>query len=274
MPAMRCPACGRENLPGAARCAGCARSLAAAGPSTSAAGTSSAGPPEEATRVTGASGATGVTGVLGGARATAGGGHVPWQQITPGTPLGTRYLVESILGEGGMGMVYRARDLELDRTVALKVIRPELASHPEILDRFKREILLASRVTHKNVVRIHDLGETGDLRFISMSFIEGESLRSLLDREGPLTPERGLAIVRPMALALQAAHEAGVVHRDLKPHNVLIDREGQPYVGDFGISRSMESEGTMTETGAILGTVDYMSPEQARGDVPDQRSDI
>src|SRR5215831_12070099 len=174
MPAMRCPACGRDNLPGASRCAGCARPLAASSSSSAPAASPPAPsiPPEDATRITGA---TGITGVSGGVRGAVG-GHVPWQQITPGTPLGTRYLVESILGEGGMGMVYRARDLELDRTVALKVIRPDLASRPEILDRFKREIQLASRVTHKNVVRIHDLGEVGDLRFISMSFIEGESL--------------------------------------------------------------------------------------------------
>jgi eukaryotic-like serine/threonine-protein kinase len=194
--------------------------------------------------------------------------------LSTGDQLGNRYRIEAILGEGGMGMVYRARDLELSRTVALKIIRPELASRPEILDRFKREILLASQVTHRNVVRIYDLGEAGDLRFISMSYIEGESLRALLDREGPLTPDRGVPLIRTIALALQAAHEAGIVHRDLKPHNVLIDREGQPYIGDFGISRSMDSDGTMTETGAILGTVDYMSPEQARGDVPDHRSDI
>jgi eukaryotic-like serine/threonine-protein kinase len=232
------------------------------------------GSPEEATRITGAPGGTGVTGILGAAHGTSPGGPAPWQKITPGTPLGTRYLIESILGEGGMGMVYRARDLELDRTVALKVIRPDLASRPEILDRFKREIQLASRVTHKNVVRIHDLGEVGELRFISMSFIEGESLRALLDREGPLPAERGVPLVRQIAVALQAAHDAGIVHRDLKPHNVLIDKDGQPYIGDFGISRSMDSDGTMTETGAILGTVDYMSPEQARGDVPDHRSDI
>ena len=174
-----------------------------------------------------------------------------------------------------MGVVYRAKDRELNRTVALKVIRPELTSHPEILERFKREILLASQVTHKNVVRIHDLGEAGDLRFLSMSYIEGESLKALIEREGPLSAERGVPILRGIAEALQAAHDAGVVHRDLKPHNVLVDKDGQPYVGDFGISRSMTAGGgTMTETGAILGTVDYMSPEQARGDVPDHRSDI
>jgi len=267
---MKCPACGRENLPGASRCAGCARTLPGeTGPSSATGPHADPGarpvprPPAGDEAATG-SGAI----VVGGAPAT----QPP--ALVAGTPLGSRYLIEAVLGEGGMGMVYRARDMELNRTVALKVIRPELASRPEILDRFKREILLASQVTHKNVVRIFDLGEVGDLRFISMSFIEGESLRALLDREGPLAAERGVPLVRTIALALQAAHDAGIVHRDLKPHNILIDRDGQPYIGDFGISRSMDSDGTMTETGAILGTVDYMSPEQARGDVPDHRSDI
>jgi tetratricopeptide (TPR) repeat protein len=276
---MRCPACARENLPGAAWCVGCAKPLPVSGPAGGSAatgagpsGATGADPSESPTLITGAAGATGVTGILG--RGAVPGGVTTQQRLEPGTPLGTRYLIEAILGEGGMGMVYKARDLELNRTVALKVIKPDLASRPEILDRFKREIILASQVTHKNVVRIHDLGEVGDLRFISMSFIEGESLRALLDREGPLSPDRGVPLVRQIAVALQAAHDAGIVHRDLKPHNILLDREGQPYIGDFGISRSMDSDGTMTETGAILGTVDYMSPEQASGEVPDHRSDI
>ena len=269
-PAMKCPACGRDNLPGASRCSGCARTLPAPAGLPAAPAL-----PVSSPRPLGDAGATGVLGPHGAGHVIVGGGPVaPQPALVAGTPLGTRYLIEAVLGEGGMGMVYRARDLELDRTVALKVIRPELATRPEILDRFKREILLASQVTHKNVVRIFDLGEVGDLRFISMSFIEGESLRALLDREGPLAAERGVPLVRTIALALQAAHDAGIVHRDLKPHNILIDRDGQPYIGDFGISRSMDSDGTMTETGAILGTVDYMSPEQARGDVPDHRSDI
>lgn len=173
-----------------------------------------------------------------------------------------------------MGTVYKANDLELNRTVAIKVIRPGMASRPEVLERFKREILLASQVTHKNVLRIHDLGEADDVRFISMNYVEGENLKSLLGREGPLSVDRALPLIREICEALQAAHEAGVVHRDLKPQNILVDLEGHAYIADFGISRSLESGGTMTDTGTVLGTVDYMSPEQARGETPDHRGDI
>jgi tetratricopeptide (TPR) repeat protein len=265
---MTCPACGKDNLPGASRCAKCGKLLPESGRSPA-----PPAPAEPATPPPPAGG--GATSVLPAGVAGTSGSFAPGARLEAGTFIGQRYQIEATLGEGGMGMVYRAHDRELNRKVALKVIRPELASHPEILERFKREILLASKVTHRNVVRLHDLGEAGDLRFLSMSYIDGESLKALLEREGPLSPERGVPILRGIAEALQAAHEAGVVHRDLKPHNVLIDKEGTPYVGDFGISRSMTAgDGTMTETGAILGTVDYMSPEQARGDVPDQRSDI
>jgi eukaryotic-like serine/threonine-protein kinase len=173
-----------------------------------------------------------------------------------------------------MGTVYKAQDRELGRLVALKVIRPEMAARPEILERFKREILLASQVTHKNVLRIHDLGEAGEIRFISMSYVEGSNLKILLEREGPLSLDKGLPLARQIGDALQAAHDAGIVHRDLKPQNILIDRDGMAYIADFGISRSLAEGGTMTETGAILGTVDYMSPEQARGETPDHRGDI
>jgi len=173
-----------------------------------------------------------------------------------------------------MGTVYKAQDRELGRLVALKVIRPEMASRPEVLERFKREILLASQVTHKNVLRIHDLGEAGEIRFISMSYVEGTNLKGLLEREGALSLEKGVPLARQIGDALQAAHDAGIVHRDLKPQNILIDQDGNAYIADFGISRSLAEGGTMTDTGTILGTVDYMSPEQARGETPDHRGDI
>ena len=148
-----------------------------------------------------------------------------------------------------------------------------MAQNPDILERFKREILLASKVTHRNVIRIHDFGEAGDVKFISMNYVDGESLTALLQRDGALSVDRALPIVRQIGEALQAAHEAGVVHRDLKPQNILIDREGQAFIADFGISRSMDAGGTITEAGSVIGTVDYMSPEQARGEKSDPRGD-
>ncbi len=195
-------------------------------------------------------------------------------EIAIGTRLGSRYEIEAVLGTGGMGAVYRARDLELNRTVALKVIRPELLSNPEAVDRFKREVLLASQVTHRNVLRIHDLGEAGHLKFLSMHYVDGTDLHEILRRDGPLPFDKALPIVRQIAGALQAAHDAGVVHRDLKPRNILIDAAGVPYIADFGISRPLDTGKTMTGTGAILGTIKYMSPEQARGETPGPRSDI
>jgi len=251
-----CPRCGQANPDGAAACGACGGPLATA---AGADGDPTLVPPEERTLDLGPS-------TPAGARGAA--------RLPSGSRLGERYEILSVLGEGGMGTVYKARDRALDRTVALKVIRRDMASRPEILERFKREILLASRVTHRNVLRIHDLGEAGGVRFLSMNYVEGSNLKELLEREGPLPPERALPIVRQIAEALQAAHEAGIVHRDLKPQNILIDGAGNAYISDFGISRSIESGGTMTETGAILGTVDYMSPEQARGETPDHRGDI
>src|SRR6187200_1648268 len=146
--------------------------------------------------------------------------------VEPGSDLGSRYHIESLLGEGGMGSVYRAYDRELDRTVAIKVIRPGLVADPSAVQRFKQELLLGSKVSHKYILRIHDLGEVDGLKFISMAFVDGDDLHSILRREGRLPIDRALTIAREIAEALAAAHAEGVIHRDLKPHNILIDRAG------------------------------------------------
>jgi len=193
--------------------------------------------------------------------------------LEPGTVLGYRYEIVEILGQGGMGAVYKARDRELDRLVALKVIRPELAGLPEILQRFKQELILARKVTHRNVIRIFDLGEADGLKFITMEFIEGRDLKSLLGQEGKLSPDRAVEIIQQVCLALEAAHAEGVVHRDLKPQNIMLDQQGRASVMDFGIARSLEFGG-MTQTGSVMGTPEYMSPEQVRGEHADTRSDL
>ena len=194
-------------------------------------------------------------------------------QLQPGTIIGDRYEILQLLGQGGMGAVYKARDIELERLVALKLIRPDLASHPEILRRFKQELILAREVTHRNVIRIFDLGQAHGVRFITMEYVEGRDLRALLHEKGKLTPEEAVPIFVQIASALEAAHHAGVVHRDLKPQNILVDPGGRVYVMDFGVARSLETPG-MTQTGALMGTPEYMSPEQAKGQKVDARSDL
>jgi eukaryotic-like serine/threonine-protein kinase len=193
--------------------------------------------------------------------------------LQPGAILGQRYEILQILGEGGMGAVYKARDRELNRMVALKVIRPELAGHQAIIDRFKQELLLATQVTHKNVIRIYDLSEADGMKFITMEFVEGEDLRGLMQQKGKLEPGEAVEIMQQTCRALEAAHSAGIIHRDLKPQNIMRDKAGRILVMDFGLARTLEGDG-MTQTGALVGTMDYMSPEQALGKDLDQRSDV
>ncbi len=193
--------------------------------------------------------------------------------FTPGTLLAARYQILRILGQGGMGAVYQARDQELDRVIALKVIRPELAADSSILQRFKQELILSRHVTHKNVVRIFDMGEADGIRFITMEYVEGEDLRSLLRRQGKFSDKNSVAMVQQICRALEAAHAEGVIHRDLKPQNIMRDPQGRIVVMDFGLARSLEFDG-MTQTGALVGTLEYMSPEQALGGSLDQRSDL
>jgi eukaryotic-like serine/threonine-protein kinase len=216
-----------------------------------------------------------------------------------GHSFGPRYQILRLLGAGGMGSVYQAWDEELGVAVALKVIRPDITADPlaaaELARRFKRELLLAREVTHKNVVRIHDLGEIDGIKYITMSYVDGSDLATLLSKEGRLPVPRALRIARNIAAGLMAAHEAGVVHRDLKPANVMVDEEDCAQIMDFGIARSIlragheerhrsepgtrgltdwRSRDAETMAGSVVGTIEYMAPEQAKAQPVDHRADI
>jgi tetratricopeptide (TPR) repeat protein/tRNA A-37 threonylcarbamoyl transferase component Bud32 len=217
--------------------------------------------------------------------------------LAVGQAFGTRYLVIKLLGIGGMGAVYQVWDAELGQAVALKLIRPETTSDPaaarEMERRFKQELVLARQVTHKNVVRIHDLGEINGIKYITMPFLDGSDLSTLLKKEGKLPVPTALRIVRDVAAGLQAAHEAGIVHRDLKPANIMLVGD-QAIIMDFGIARatgqqpsaaavpgraqksvsSVMAASDATMAGAVVGTVAYMAPEQAKGEHVDQRADL
>src|SRR5438270_931307 len=256
---MLCPQCGAENADNASRCIACRRDLSDFGQTVARPGDSKAKSPFLSPTVVG--GPSGeqparLTGVL-----------------AAGSRLGDRYSIVNQLGEGGMGEVYLARDHELDRDVALKVIRVDLASHPAILDRFKREIQLSSNVTHKNVLRVYDLGEFGGVKFLTMQYIDGEDLASLMRHDAPLPLPKTIAIFRQICEGLQAAHEQGVIHRDLKPQNVMIDNRGRVAITDFGLAKSFDYA-SLTEAGKVIGTPHYMSPEQVKGIPLDQRSDL
>jgi eukaryotic-like serine/threonine-protein kinase len=256
---MQCPLCQADNPPTAEHCTKCSTPLPLADMTIS--------PTEMGTGVVGTQAWSVAVTPRPSSEAAAKG------QLEPGTLLAERFEILQLLGQGGMGAVYKARDTELERLVALKLIRPELASHPEILRRFKQELILAREVTHRNVIRIFDLGQAQGIKFITMEYVEGRDLKSLIHEKGKLTADDAVPIALQIAAALEAAHTAGVVHRDLKPQNVMSDKDGRVYVMDFGIARSLEHQG-MTQTGALMGTPEYMSPEQAKGEKVDARSDL
>jgi len=195
--------------------------------------------------------------------------------LAPGSDFGTRYRIEALLGQGGMGRVYKAYDKDLDRVVALKVVRHGVMGEADALKRFKQELVLASKISHKNILRIHDMGEVAGTKFITMAYVEGQDLYGILKDNPKLPIERVLKFATALAEALAAAHSEGVVHRDLKPQNILVNKDDQIFVSDFGLAKSFE-EGAqgMTKTGAFLGTPRYMSPEQVEGKPADQRSDL
>jgi eukaryotic-like serine/threonine-protein kinase len=263
---MECPQCGLTNAPGTSVCTSCRTPLPISERTLTLTPTPSASDLELDRTMDAVSGWSVPPAPTSPAAATS--------VLQPGRMLGNRYEILQLLGEGGMGAVYKARDRELDRLVAVKVIRPELAQNADVLHRFKQELILARQVTHRNVIRIFDLGEADGVKFISMEFIEGQDLKTLIRENGKFEPAKAAEIVRQVCLALEAAHSEGVIHRDLKPQNVMVDKQGKISVMDFGIARSMEMGGGMTQTGALVGTPEYMSPEQAKGEKLDARTDL
>jgi len=193
--------------------------------------------------------------------------------LREGSVFAARYRVEAVLGRGGMGVVLKVRDLQLDEDVALKVIRTELASNPAYLDLLKQEIRLARKITHRYVLRTHDFGEADGIPYVTMEFLKGTTLRSLLDGRGRLPQALALRIARQVAEGLEAAHAVGVVHRDIKPANVLFDVRGDAKIMDFGLAAPVAAV-IAGEEGTLLGSPRYMSPEQIRGEQVDAPTDL
>jgi len=193
--------------------------------------------------------------------------------LRPGTVFHGRYEILGPLGRGGMGMVYKAHDRRLDEVVAIKVLRPDFGGDPTMAARFRSEIKLARKVRHRNVCAIHDYGEDRGLLYISMEYVEGVDLKQVLKQSGALPPERGYEVAIQIAEGLQAVHDSGIVHRDLKTPNIMSDGAGMARLMDFGVAKRV-GEGAATVTGQIIGTPEYMSPEQAQGHKVDTRSDI
>ena len=190
--------------------------------------------------------------------------------IGPGVLFGS-YRIEAVVSRGGMGVVYRATDLSLERPVALKVIAPELAQDPEFRERFLREPRLAASLDHPNVVPIYEAGEREGQLYLAMRWVAGSDLRQLLERAGRLSPEVAVGILTQVAEALDATHRGGLVHRDVKPANILVDEDGHAYLSDFGISQ--RHGGESAAGGKVLGTLDYLAPEQIRNEDVDGRAD-
>ncbi len=197
----------------------------------------------------------------------------PKEQLSIGSTFAGRYQIIEELGKGGMGKVYKVLDKEIDEKVALKLVNPEIASDEKTIERFRNELKFARKITHKNVCRMHDLSKEKGTYYITMEFVPGEDLKSTLKRVGHLSIGKTVFIASQVCEGLAEAHHLGVVHRDLKPQNIMLDKEGNARIMDFGIARSLKGKGVTTE-GMIIGTPSYMSPEQVEAAKVDQRSDI
>jgi eukaryotic-like serine/threonine-protein kinase len=192
----------------------------------------------------------------------------------PGEVIAERYEIEELVGTGGMSSVYRARDRLLERLVALKVLHPHYGDDEEYVERFRREARSVAQLSHPHIVTVIDRGEDDGQQFIVFEYIDGENLKQLLARTGPLPTRRALELALEIADALAFAHEHGLVHRDVKPQNVLVSPDGDAKVTDFGIARSLDVEHGMTQTGTVLGTSNYLSPEQASGKPTTRSTDV
>ncbi len=199
--------------------------------------------------------------------------ETPAEELSRGTIFANRYEIIEELGKGGMGKVYRVEDKKIKEEVALKLIKPEIASDKKTIERFSHELKIARKLRHKNICGMYDLGEARGTHYITMEYVPGEDLKSSIKRFGQLPVGKSIAIARQILEGLAEAHRLGVIHRDLKPSNIMVDKDGNARIMDFGIARSLKSKG-ITGAGMIVGTPEYMSPEQVEGEEVDQRSDI
>lgn len=197
----------------------------------------------------------------------------PVKELTRGSVFDKRYEIIEELGRGGMGKVYRVIDKKIEEEVAIKLLKPEIASDEKTIVRFRNELKFARKIIHKNVCRMYDLSEEGETQYITMEYVRGEDLKTLIRRIGEFTPGKAIFITKQVCEGLAEAHKLSLVHRDLKPQNIMIDREGNAHIMDFGIARSVDTAG-ITGSGVIIGTPHYMSPEQVEGKEVDHRSDI
>ena len=195
-------------------------------------------------------------------------------QTVPAELISERYEVEELVGAGGMSSVYRARDQLLERYVALKILHPQYGEDEEYVERFRREARSVAKLSHPHIVTVIDRGEDDGRQYIVFEYVDGENLKQLVERTGPLPTRSAIELAVSIADALAFAHENGIVHRDVKPQNVLITPDGDAKVTDFGIARSLDVEHGVTQTGTVLGTSNYLSPEQAGGKVTTPSTDI
>ena len=238
---MKCPSCQTDNLPDSRFCHKCATPL-----------------PSDISNPTPSLTKTMVT---------------PFENLSRGSLFAGRYEVIEELGKGGMGKVYKVYDQKIQEVVALKLIKPEIGFNEKAVERFKNELKFARKISHRHVCRLYDLGEFGMTHFITMEFVEGEDLKNFIRRAGTITTPKAISIAKQVCEGLIEAHRLGVIHRDLKPQNIMIDREGNVRVMDFGLARFLEADG-VTGSGVMLGTPEYMSPEQVDLKEVDARSDI